>query len=169
MYLNIFDVLICSHLYFSFFFSFFFPTQLLPLFFASGFVGEDITVMSAFNLLHLVTKSQPVALRACGLPSGWMGAACGVMCNEGPLRNGVSAAGNDVLWVALVCLNLPLNQKFYCFFFFFLWKSLDWVTFRISDFRTLGSAVWLPCPTYSLLNFIWFSSFLEKTVKLSWK
>uniref|UniRef100_A0A3Q2HHF0 Peptide-methionine (R)-S-oxide reductase n=1 Tax=Equus caballus TaxID=9796 RepID=A0A3Q2HHF0_HORSE len=29
-----------------------------------------ITVMSAFNLLHLVTKSQPVALRACGLPSG---------------------------------------------------------------------------------------------------
>uniref|UniRef100_A0A803WAI7 L-methionine (R)-S-oxide reductase n=2 Tax=Ficedula albicollis TaxID=59894 RepID=A0A803WAI7_FICAL len=43
---------------------------LLPLFFASGFVGEDITVMSAFNLLHLVTKSQPVALRACGLPSG---------------------------------------------------------------------------------------------------
>ncbi|XP_051651799.1 methionine-R-sulfoxide reductase B3 isoform X5 [Manacus candei] len=44
--------------------------MLLPLFFASGFVGEDITVMSAFNLLHLVTKSQPVALRACGLPSG---------------------------------------------------------------------------------------------------
>uniref|UniRef100_A0A8C4VN02 Peptide-methionine (R)-S-oxide reductase n=1 Tax=Gopherus evgoodei TaxID=1825980 RepID=A0A8C4VN02_9SAUR len=44
--------------------------QLLPLFFASDFVGEDITVMSAFNLLHLVTKSQPVALRACGLPSG---------------------------------------------------------------------------------------------------
>ncbi|KAI5225181.1 Methionine-R-Sulfoxide Reductase B3 [Manis pentadactyla] len=43
---------------------------LLPLFFASGFVGEAITVMSAFNLLHLVTKSQPVALRACGLPSG---------------------------------------------------------------------------------------------------
>ncbi|KAI1239338.1 hypothetical protein IHE44_0012456 [Lamprotornis superbus] len=43
---------------------------LLPLFFASGFVGEDITVMSAFNLLHLVTKSQPVALGACGLPSG---------------------------------------------------------------------------------------------------
>uniref|UniRef100_A0AC11E1M6 Methionine sulfoxide reductase B3 n=1 Tax=Ovis aries TaxID=9940 RepID=A0AC11E1M6_SHEEP len=27
--------------------------------------------MSAFNLLHLVTKSQPAALRACGLPSGW--------------------------------------------------------------------------------------------------
>ncbi|KAI1905425.1 hypothetical protein AGOR_G00016050 [Albula goreensis] len=26
--------------------------------------------MSGFNLLHLVTKSQPVALRACGLPSG---------------------------------------------------------------------------------------------------
>ncbi|XP_053318742.1 methionine-R-sulfoxide reductase B3 isoform X2 [Spea bombifrons] len=26
--------------------------------------------MSAFNLLHLVTKSQPVALQACGLPSG---------------------------------------------------------------------------------------------------
>ncbi|XP_053572822.1 methionine-R-sulfoxide reductase B3 isoform X3 [Bombina bombina] len=26
--------------------------------------------MSAFNLLHLVTKSQPVSLRACGLPSG---------------------------------------------------------------------------------------------------
>ncbi|XP_045728991.1 methionine-R-sulfoxide reductase B3 isoform X3 [Mirounga angustirostris] len=26
--------------------------------------------MSAFNLLHLVTKSQPAALRACGLPSG---------------------------------------------------------------------------------------------------
>ncbi|KAM8800410.1 LOW QUALITY PROTEIN: methionine-R-sulfoxide reductase B3 [Rhynchonycteris naso] len=44
-------------------------TWLLPLFFASRFV-EDITVMSAFNLLHLVTKSQPVALRACGLPSG---------------------------------------------------------------------------------------------------
>ncbi|XP_075810214.1 methionine-R-sulfoxide reductase B3 isoform X1 [Microtus pennsylvanicus] len=38
--------------------------------FASRFVAEDITVMSAFNLLHLVTKSQPVALRACGLPSG---------------------------------------------------------------------------------------------------
>ncbi|XP_021061290.2 methionine-R-sulfoxide reductase B3 [Mus pahari] len=30
----------------------------------------DTTAMSAFNLLHLVTKSQPVALRACGLPSG---------------------------------------------------------------------------------------------------
>ncbi|XP_068525393.1 methionine-R-sulfoxide reductase B3 isoform X1 [Anas acuta] len=45
--------------------------RLLPLFFASGFVGEDITVMSAFNLLHLVTKSQPVALRACGLPSAF--------------------------------------------------------------------------------------------------
>ncbi|XP_078305844.1 methionine-R-sulfoxide reductase B3 isoform X2 [Panthera onca] len=45
-------------------------SQLLPLFFASRFIGEDITVMSAFNLLHLVTKSQPVALRACGLPSG---------------------------------------------------------------------------------------------------
>ncbi|XP_064447018.1 methionine-R-sulfoxide reductase B3 isoform X2 [Mirounga angustirostris] len=44
--------------------------QLLPLFFASRSVGEDITVMSAFNLLHLVTKSQPAALRACGLPSG---------------------------------------------------------------------------------------------------
>ncbi|ELK25747.1 Methionine-R-sulfoxide reductase B3, mitochondrial [Myotis davidii] len=43
---------------------------LLPQFFGSRFVGEDITVMSAFNLLHLVTKSQPVALRACGLPSG---------------------------------------------------------------------------------------------------
>ncbi|XP_034858106.1 methionine-R-sulfoxide reductase B3 isoform X1 [Mirounga leonina] len=43
---------------------------LLPLFFASRSVGEDITVMSAFNLLHLVTKSQPAALRACGLPSG---------------------------------------------------------------------------------------------------
>ncbi|KAJ8379081.1 hypothetical protein AAFF_G00231720 [Aldrovandia affinis] len=27
-------------------------------------------VMSGFNLLHLVTKSQPVALRPCGLPSG---------------------------------------------------------------------------------------------------
>ncbi|KAM6425586.1 methionine-R-sulfoxide reductase B3 isoform 6-T6 [Rhynochetos jubatus] len=27
--------------------------------------------MSAFNLLHLVTKSQPVALRACGLPSAF--------------------------------------------------------------------------------------------------
>ncbi|XP_028614901.1 methionine-R-sulfoxide reductase B3 isoform X2 [Grammomys surdaster] len=26
--------------------------------------------MSAFNLLHLVTKSQPVSPRACGLPSG---------------------------------------------------------------------------------------------------
>ncbi|XP_030072802.1 methionine-R-sulfoxide reductase B3 isoform X1 [Microcaecilia unicolor] len=42
---------------------------LLSLFFSSRF-GEDITVMSAFNLLHLVTKNQPVALRACGLPSG---------------------------------------------------------------------------------------------------
>ncbi|XP_054974597.1 methionine-R-sulfoxide reductase B3 isoform X2 [Sorex araneus] len=45
-------------------------SRLLPPFFAFRFVGEDITVMSAFNLLHLVTKSQPVALRACGLPSG---------------------------------------------------------------------------------------------------
>ncbi|XP_068442303.1 methionine-R-sulfoxide reductase B3 isoform X2 [Clinocottus analis] len=26
--------------------------------------------MSGFNLLHLITKSQPVALRPCGLPSG---------------------------------------------------------------------------------------------------
>uniref|UniRef100_A0A8B9LQC2 Peptide-methionine (R)-S-oxide reductase n=1 Tax=Astyanax mexicanus TaxID=7994 RepID=A0A8B9LQC2_ASTMX len=26
--------------------------------------------MSGFNLLHLVTKSQPVKLKACGLPSG---------------------------------------------------------------------------------------------------
>ncbi|XP_031205718.1 methionine-R-sulfoxide reductase B3 isoform X1 [Mastomys coucha] len=38
--------------------------------FASGLVAEDTTEMSAFNLLHLVTKSQPVAPRACGLPSG---------------------------------------------------------------------------------------------------
>ncbi|XP_076776462.1 methionine-R-sulfoxide reductase B3 [Arvicanthis niloticus] len=38
--------------------------------FASGFVAEDTTEMSAFNLLHLVTKSQPVSPRACGLPSG---------------------------------------------------------------------------------------------------
>ncbi|KAM7115247.1 LOW QUALITY PROTEIN: methionine-R-sulfoxide reductase B3 [Molossus nigricans] len=45
-------------------------SPLLPLFFASRFVGEDITVMSAFNLLHLMTKNQPVALGACGLPSG---------------------------------------------------------------------------------------------------
>ena len=60
---------------FVFFFS---PTQLLPLFFASRFVGEDITVMSAFNLLHLVTKSQPVALRACGLPSG----CCFLCCSK---------------------------------------------------------------------------------------
>lgn len=48
-------------------------TSTLPAFapgFASLFVAEDITAMSAFNLLHLVTKSQPVALRACGLPSG---------------------------------------------------------------------------------------------------
>uniref|UniRef100_A0A5F8G8H0 L-methionine (R)-S-oxide reductase n=1 Tax=Monodelphis domestica TaxID=13616 RepID=A0A5F8G8H0_MONDO len=45
-------------------------SRLLPLLFASRFVGEDNTVMSAFNLLHLVTKSQPVAQRACGLPSG---------------------------------------------------------------------------------------------------
>uniref|UniRef100_A0A8C0TFR5 Peptide-methionine (R)-S-oxide reductase n=1 Tax=Canis lupus familiaris TaxID=9615 RepID=A0A8C0TFR5_CANLF len=60
---NICDVLIC----FCFLFS---PTQLLRLFIAFRSVGEDITVMSAFNLLHLVTKSQPVALRACGLPSG---------------------------------------------------------------------------------------------------
>ncbi|XP_052022006.1 methionine-R-sulfoxide reductase B3 isoform X2 [Apodemus sylvaticus] len=37
---------------------------------ASGIVTEDTTTMSAFNLLHLVTKSQPVAQRACGLPSG---------------------------------------------------------------------------------------------------
>ncbi|KAK2506927.1 hypothetical protein MC885_021803, partial [Smutsia gigantea] len=36
---------------------------------ARGATQPDITVMSAFNLLHLVTKSQPVALRACGLPS----------------------------------------------------------------------------------------------------
>uniref|UniRef100_UPI00398F1A79 methionine-R-sulfoxide reductase B3 isoform X1 n=2 Tax=Pristiophorus japonicus TaxID=55135 RepID=UPI00398F1A79 len=34
------------------------------------FLGGSVPVMSAFNLLHLVTKSQPVALRACGLPSG---------------------------------------------------------------------------------------------------
>uniref|UniRef100_A0A3Q4I7V9 L-methionine (R)-S-oxide reductase n=1 Tax=Neolamprologus brichardi TaxID=32507 RepID=A0A3Q4I7V9_NEOBR len=27
--------------------------------------------MSGFNLLHLITKSQPVALRSCSLPSGW--------------------------------------------------------------------------------------------------
>ena len=40
--------------------------------------GEDITVMSAFNLLHLVTKSQPVALRACGLPSG----CCSLCCSK---------------------------------------------------------------------------------------
>ncbi|KAG9335178.1 hypothetical protein JZ751_005526 [Albula glossodonta] len=32
--------------------------------------GFPSAVMSGFNLLHLVTKSQPVALRACGLPSG---------------------------------------------------------------------------------------------------
>uniref|UniRef100_A0A7N4Q0D4 L-methionine (R)-S-oxide reductase n=1 Tax=Sarcophilus harrisii TaxID=9305 RepID=A0A7N4Q0D4_SARHA len=51
--------------------SFKIKSLLLPLFFASRFVGEDSTVMSAFNLLHLVTKSQPVAQRACGLPSGW--------------------------------------------------------------------------------------------------
>ena len=47
-----------------------------------------------------------------------MGAACCVMRDEGPFRNGVSAAGNDVLWVALVCSNFPLNQKFVCLLFF---------------------------------------------------
>uniref|UniRef100_A0A8C6RSF6 Peptide-methionine (R)-S-oxide reductase n=3 Tax=Euarchontoglires TaxID=314146 RepID=A0A8C6RSF6_NANGA len=36
--------------------------------YASGCAFSSL--MSAFNLLHLVTKSQPVALRACGLPSG---------------------------------------------------------------------------------------------------
>jgi len=40
------------------------------------------------------------------------------MRDEGPFRNGVSAAGNDVLWVALVCSNFPLNQKFVCLLFF---------------------------------------------------
>lgn len=34
------------------------------------------------------------------------------------LGMGVSAAGNDVLWVALVCLNFPLSQKFVWFFVF---------------------------------------------------
>ncbi|XP_038011517.1 methionine-R-sulfoxide reductase B3 isoform X3 [Motacilla alba alba] len=66
--------------------------QLLPLFFASGFVGEDITVMSAFNLLHLVTKSQPVALRACGLPSVFRNVyhqRCTTpeVCSHGPKEN----------------------------------------------------------------------------------
>ena len=62
---NVCDVLIRCFLFsFSFLLLSFCPG------FASRFVAEDITVMSAFNLLHLVTKSQPVALRACGLPSG---------------------------------------------------------------------------------------------------
>uniref|UniRef100_U3K5Y9 Peptide-methionine (R)-S-oxide reductase n=2 Tax=Ficedula albicollis TaxID=59894 RepID=U3K5Y9_FICAL len=65
---------------------------LLPLFFASGFVGEDITVMSAFNLLHLVTKSQPVALRACGLPSVFRNvyhqrSTTTDVCSHGPKEN----------------------------------------------------------------------------------
>ncbi|KAG5830863.1 hypothetical protein ANANG_G00315060 [Anguilla anguilla] len=33
-------------------------------------VGGASAAMSGFNLLHLVTKSQPVALRPCALPSG---------------------------------------------------------------------------------------------------
>lgn len=36
--------------------------------------------MSGFNLLHLVTKSQPVALRPCGLPSGPRLAAVWLLC-----------------------------------------------------------------------------------------
>ncbi|KAM9310961.1 methionine-R-sulfoxide reductase B3 [Gastrophryne carolinensis] len=44
--------------------------------------------MSAFNLLHLMTKSQPVALRACGLPSGTRKTkkTCKVLFTEQELR-----------------------------------------------------------------------------------
>lgn len=34
------------------------------------------TAMSGFNLLHLITKSQPVALRSCSLPSGPLTGCC---------------------------------------------------------------------------------------------
>ncbi|XP_033370724.1 methionine-R-sulfoxide reductase B3 isoform X1 [Parus major] len=48
--------------------------------------------MSAFNLLHLVTKSQPVALRACGLPSVFRNVyhqRCTTtdVCSHGPKEN----------------------------------------------------------------------------------
>lgn len=47
---------------------------LLPAAAASSVVATD--TMSGFNLLHLVTKSQPVKLKACGLPSGPLDAMC---------------------------------------------------------------------------------------------
>lgn len=76
------------------------------------------------------------------------------------LGMGVSAAGNGVLWVALVCLSFPLNQKFVCFF-------LVKVTglgegFHILDLRMLGNALQLPCPTYFLSNLTLFSSFFAQ-------
>ncbi|KAI4897646.1 hypothetical protein NFI96_025732 [Prochilodus magdalenae] len=37
---------------------------------ASSVVAAAAAAMSGFNLLHLVSKSQPVKLKACGLPSG---------------------------------------------------------------------------------------------------
>ncbi|XP_056372232.1 methionine-R-sulfoxide reductase B3 isoform X1 [Oenanthe melanoleuca] len=48
--------------------------------------------MSAFNLLHLVTKSQPVALRACGLPSVFRNvyhqrSTTTDVCSHGPKEN----------------------------------------------------------------------------------
>ncbi|XP_038636642.1 methionine-R-sulfoxide reductase B3 isoform X3 [Scyliorhinus canicula] len=49
--------------------------------------------MSAFNLLHLVTKNQPVALRACGLPSGSCRnkKSCKVVFPEQELRKRLTA------------------------------------------------------------------------------
>lgn len=88
-----------------------------------------------------------------------MGAACRVMRNEGPLAMGVSAAGNAVLWVALLCLNLPWNQKFVCFSFKVTGLAEG---FHSLDFTLLGTAVRLPFPTNSELNFFKFSSLLEK-------
>lgn len=81
-----------------------------------------------------------------------MGAACRVMRNEGPLAMGVSAAGNAVLWVALLCLNLPWNQNFVCFSFKVTGLAEG---FHSLDFTLLGSAVQLPCPTNSELNFFY--------------
>lgn len=52
---------------------------------------------------------------------------------------GVSAAGNDALWVALVCLNFPLNPKFVCFFLVKVSGLSE--GFHIPDFRMLGNAV----------------------------
>ncbi|KAA8579895.1 hypothetical protein FQN60_005430 [Etheostoma spectabile] len=55
-------------------------------------VNLSPAAMSGFNLLHLITKSQPVTLRPCSLPSGPLTGCCvpAVLCLSKALTPGMS-------------------------------------------------------------------------------